>query len=292
MIGLLERSTGPQIRLHTSFAPALPLARTDPNQLEAALLNLTLNARDAMAGSGVITIEAHVEDSSAEPGLDLKPGRYVRLRVIDSGEGMDEETLARATEPFFTTKGVGKGTGLGLSMVHGLAQQSGGALRLKSTKGHGASVEIWLPIADERSPRAPANDAVESPAEVPALNILAVDDDELVLINTVAMLEDLGHSVLAAGSGQEALAILAQHPEIELVLTDYAMPRMSGLQLIRQVAQQRPEAAAILATGYAEIPEGEAEGLPRLAKPFNQADLGRAIASAWRGGVAAPGGRG
>ena len=282
MVGILERSIGPLIRLHTSFPPALPWVRTDPAQLEAALLNLTLNARDAMPNGGVITIDGRVEEASGEPGLDLAPGRYVRLRVVDSGEGMDEDTLARATEPFFTTKGVGKGTGLGLSMVHGLAQQSGGALRLKSTPGHGAAVEIWLPIALDRTQRAVANDPAAAPGEIPPLHILVVDDDELVLINTVAMLEDLGHSVLAASSGQEALAVLADHPGVDLVFTDYAMPRMTGLQLIRRLGERGVKAAVILATGYAEIPEGQAENLPRISKPFNQATLARAIAGAWR----------
>ena len=282
LLGLLERSVGPEIRMHTSFPTALPWVRTDASQLESALLNLTLNARDAMPKGGVITIDARVEEAAEDPGLDLTPGRYVRLRVIDSGEGMDAETLMRATEPFFTTKGVGKGTGLGLSMVHGLAQQSGGALRLKSTKGHGVAVEIWLPIASDRTQRAAANDRADQAVEVPSLVILVVDDDQLVLINTVAMLEDLGHRVLAAGSGQDALAVLAEHPEVDMVLTDYAMPRMTGLQLIRRIADQRPATSVILATGYAEIPEGQGQDLSRLGKPYNQADLVRAIAGAWR----------
>jgi len=282
MVGLLERSIGPSIRLHTSFPPALPWVRSDANQLESALLNLTLNARDAMPEGGVITIDARVMEALDDPTLDLAPGRYVRVRVIDSGEGMDQETLARATEPFFTTKGIGKGTGLGLSMVHGLAQQSGGGLRLKSTKGHGASVEIWLPIAKERTQRPVANDPVPGPEEIPPLDILVVDDDELVLINTVAMLEDLGHSVLAAGSGQEALAVLAEHPGIDLMITDYAMPRMTGLQLVRRLGERALTMPIILATGYAEIPEGQGQDLPRISKPFTQAALARAIAGAWR----------
>ena len=283
MVGLFERSIGPTIRLHTSFTPSLPLVRTDPNQLESALLNLTLNARDAMPTGGVITIDGRLEEVSVEPGLDLAAGRYVRIRVIDSGEGMDEQTLARATEPFFTTKGVGKGTGLGLSMVHGLAQQSGGALRLKSTKGHGAAVEIWLPIAEEQVQRVVANDLPRTTEEIPPLRILVVDDDELVLINTVAMLEDLGHTVLPASSGPEALTILGQqHAEIDLVLTDYAMPRMTGLQLINRLDERGLKAPVILATGYAEIPEGQGRDLPRISKPFSQAALARAIACAWR----------
>ena len=285
MLGLLERSVGPSIRMHTSFQPALPWVRTDANQLESALLNLTLNARDAMPTGGVITIDARAEQASGEPGLDLNPGRYVRLRVVDSGEGMDEETVARATEPFFTTKGVGKGTGLGLSMVQGLAQQSGGGLKVRSTKGEGSSIELWLPIAHEKAERAAANDAPDRTLEIPPLDILVVDDDELVLTNTVAMLEDLGHRVLEACCGQDALAVMSEHSQIDLVLTDYAMPRMNGLQLIRRVLERRPEISVVLATGYAEIPEGQAHDLCRLGKPFTQADLGRVIASAYRRAV-------
>ena len=280
LLSLLERSVGPAIRMQTSFPAALPWVRTDPNQLESALLNLTLNARDAMPNGGVITIDARVGEASEDPGLS--PGRYVRLRVVDTGEGMDEETLMRATEPFFTTKGVGKGTGLGLSMVHGLAQQSGGALRLRSSHGNGAAVEIWLPIASDRTQRGAADRPAGQDVEVPPLVILVADDDDLVLSNTVAMLEDLGHRVLAAASGQEALGVLAEHPEVDLLLTDYAMPRMTGLQLIKRVAEQRPDTSAILATGYAEIPEGQGQDLPRLAKPFSQADLSRVIATAYR----------
>ena len=283
MLGLLERSLGPSIRLRANFPSPAPWVRTDPNQLETALLNLTLNARDAMPKGGVITIDAKVEDVAATASADLSPGCYVRLRVVDSGEGMDEETLARATEPFFTTKGVGKGTGLGLSMVHGLAQQSGGCLRIKSTKGHGTAVEIWLPCGNEDGASTVANDQIEAPPEeLPPLLILAVDDDDLVLINTVAMLEDLGHQVVQASSGPEALAMLEARSEVDLVITDYAMPRMTGLQLCQRIRETRPGLPVILTTGYAEIPQGQADQLPRIAKPFTQAELTRGVAAGYR----------
>jgi PAS domain S-box-containing protein len=282
MMGLLERSLGPAIRLRSEFPEDLPLACTDPNQLATAVLNLTLNARDAMPSGGVITIEGVLQQAS--PGPDLSPGRYVRLSVIDNGEGMDDRVVARATEPFFTTKGVGKGTGLGLSMVHGLAQQSGGCLRIKSVKGQGTTVEIWLPIADADFQAPAANDPGERAEEVPALAILVVDDDELVLANTVAMLEDLGHQVIPAESGAEALELIAQHPEIDMVVTDYAMPRMNGLQLARRIAEQRGGAPVLLTTGYAEIPTGEDEGLPRISKPFTQAELAKGVAACFRAG--------
>ena len=280
MMGLLGRSLGPTIRLRSDFPEDMPLACTDPNQLETALLNLTLNARDAMPAGGVITIEGVLQEAPAAP--DLSPGRYIRLAVIDTGEGMDEAVVARASEPFFTTKGVGKGTGLGLSMVHGLAQQSGGRLRIRSVKGEGTAVEIWLPVpdADFQAPAVP--EPAERVEEVPSLTILVVDDDELVLSNTVAMLEDLGHTPLAASSGPVALELLATHPEVDMVVTDYAMPRMNGLQLARRIAEQRGGAPVLLTSGYAEIPTGEDEGLPRMSKPFTQADLAKGVAACFR----------
>jgi len=282
VMGLLERSLGPSIQLRADFPADLPCVRTDPNQLETALLNLTLNARDAMPDGGVITIDATVETASPMQGLDLTPGSYVRLRVIDTGEGMDPETVVRATEPFFTTKGIGKGTGLGLSMVHGLAQQSGGCLRIHSVKGEGTQMEIWLAIAGPDALKPAAQVELERLEDAPPLVILAVDDDELVLGNTVAMLEDLGHQVFAASSGPQALVVMAAHPEIDLVVTDYAMPRMTGLQLARRIAEQRGGAPVLLTTGYAEIPEGEDAGLPRISKPFTQADLARGVAACYR----------
>ena len=195
-------------------------------------------------------------------------------------KGCSEEILARATEPFFTTKGVGKGTGLGLAMVHGLTTQSGGTLRLKSSVGVGTEVELWLPVAA----RAPAGATAQAPtaggAASRSLTILAVDDDELVLLNTVAMLEDLGHTVIQANSGEAALQALAEAETVDLLITDHAMPRMTGAQLAQRVAAERPGLPIVLATGYAELPSGEDAGLARLAKPFGQAQLADAIAHA------------
>ena len=210
MRGLLERSIGPSVELRIELAPDVGPVFTDANQLEIALLNLAVNARDAMPEGGRITIEAENVLLGAKSELALTPGAYVRLSVIDQGEGMDEQTLARATEPFFTTKGVGKGTGLGLPMVHGLAEQSGGRLVLHSQPGQGTRIELWLPQADHA--RRPA-DARRGPFRRAAmgagsLTILAVDDDELVLTNTAAMLEDLGHRVIVASSAEIALTRL------------------------------------------------------------------------------------
>jgi CheY-like chemotaxis protein len=190
---------------------------------------------------------------------------------------MDEATLARAVEPFFTTKGPGKGTGLGLSMVHGLAEQSGGYFTLKSRLGEGTTAELWLP-ADAGAASATGQSRLPSPlAERQApLVVLAVDDDDLVLTNTVAMLEDLGHTAIAASSGSAALDILRHDDCIDLVITDQVMPDMTGLQLAEAIKVDRPELPIILATGFAEIP-AQVPGVTRLSKPFTQAELAEKV---------------
>ena len=203
MTDLLQRSLGPSVGIETRFPLVLKPIRADTNQLEMALLNLAVNARDAMPGGGQIVMAAREESILAGHVSGLKPGSYVCLAVIDSGDGMDEATLRRAMEPFFTTKGLGKGTGLGLPMVHGLAEQSGGRFTLQSRRGKGTTAELWLPVA-ETQPR--ANDqsrqsVPDTAKEYGSLVIVGVDDDGLILTNTVAMLEDLGHVGFAASSG-------------------------------------------------------------------------------------------
>lgn len=277
MSDLLERSLGPSVSIETRFPLGLEPVETDPGHVESALLNLVLNARDAMLDGGTITIAARRAEVGAGEVADLAPGRYVCLSVVDTGEGMDEETLARATEPFFTTKGVGKGTGLGLSMIHGLASQSGGALRLTSKPGEGTTVELWLPV----SQTAPAAAAAPTPLQ-PSLNtrplvVMAVDDDELVLLNTVAMLEDLGHTVLQADGGAAALDLMRRRGGVDLLVTDQAMPKMTGAVLADAVRSQWPGLPIILASGYADLPPGVATEFHRLAKPFSQDDLAEAI---------------
>jgi CheY-like chemotaxis protein/two-component sensor histidine kinase len=279
MSSFLQRAIGPTYRIEVRFPPGLPLVMTDPPQLEAALLNLAVNARDAMPEDGVITISASVE-TVAPGGAGLSPGDYLRLTVADTGEGMDAQTLARATEPFFTTKGVGKGTGLGLSMVHGLAAQSGGRLAIRSRPGEGTTVDIWLPAA-EAGAQAHARPAdLGFSAELRPLTVLAVDDDSLVLTNTAALLEDLGHHVLSAKSGKDALSVLNAHPDVDLVITDQVMPRMTGLQLRGEIAKLRPELPVLIATGFAEMPADAVGGGPRIAKPFTQRELADAVLDA------------
>ncbi|KQY13957.1 PAS domain-containing sensor histidine kinase [Rhizobium sp. Root482] len=278
MTDLLQRAIGPSIAVQTSFPLVLPKALSDANQLESALLNLAVNARDAMPDGGALMIAAKARTVAAGDIADLKPGRYICLSVTDEGEGMDAETLEKATAPFFTTKGIGKGTGLGLSMVAGVMGQSGGKLVLESAIGKGTTAVLWLPQAEEGDmPADLAGEAADMVAVRP-LRILAVDDDPLVLMNTVLMLEDLGHIPVEATSGEDALRILKSDPEIGLVITDHAMPRMSGSQLAAKIHEQQPDMRIVLATGYAELPEGSDRSLPRLAKPFSQDELASIIA--------------
>jgi len=289
MLGLLQRSVGPAHRIDLRLPPGLPLVTSDPNQLETALLNLVVNARDAMPEGGVITISARPRKS--EPATaDLDAGDYIGLVVSDVGEGMDAETLQRATEPFFTTKGVGKGTGLGLSMVHGLAAQSGGQLTVESRKGEGTAVELWLPVASGARLGAPSDyERPGASADVQSVCILAVDDDSLVLMNTVALLEDLGHQVVCASSGDAALAVLKDNPDVDLVITDQVMPKMTGLQLREAIRKARPALPVIIATGYAEMPAGGGPDPLRLSKPFTQTELANAVIDAI--GAASTGGK-
>ncbi|WP_228241774.1 PAS domain-containing protein [Porphyrobacter sp. GA68] len=281
MRDLIERSIGPEIVVTLRTDRHTPHALVDANQLEMALLNLTLNARDAMEdGRGRLDIT--VDRAEVKEMHDLAPGAYLRIQVADNGTGMDEQTLSQALEPFFTTKGVGKGTGLGLSMIHGLARQSGGAFQLESAIGQGTTATLFLPVADEETNPLPTDKpSPVASAGKESLRILAVDDDGLVLFGTVALLEDLGHTVLEAASGPDALAILSADPGIDLVITDQAMPKMTGVEMAREIEERWPHIPVILASGYAEIADGEGRHIAaRLEKPFTEDMLRAAIAKA------------
>ena len=273
---LIDRSVGPMVQVDIKAEAALPAVTIDPNQLEMALLNLAVNARDAMRLGGVLTIRIAVDEIFAEDELRLKAGRYVVLTVHDTGEGMDAHTLAKAVEPFFSTKAVGKGTGLGLSMVFGLAEQSGGALHLESTPGEGTTVRLWLPVAMEAAAQ-PELSIAETQTTSTA-TILLVDDDPLIGGSTAALLEDLGHIVVEANSGTEALRLLSDGLEPNLLITDYAMPEMTGLELGREVQRLRPKLPVLLATGFADLEDIGAVNFPRLAKPYTQRQLAAQIA--------------
>jgi CheY-like chemotaxis protein len=283
MTNLIERALGPSIVIDTRFPLRLSAVLADVNQLEMALLNLVVNGRDAMPDGGSITIAAQQHVIAPGDPNGMLPGTYVAATVIDTGAGMDAEVLSRAREPFFTTKGVGKGTGLGLSMVHGLAEQSGGRLVLESEPGKGTCAALWLPAAAQAADD-PAEIAerpeLDVNAQTPSLTVLVVDDDSLVLMNTAALLEDLGHTVFEALSGEDALAIFRSEPGINLVITDQAMPRMTGLQLAQAIFAERAEVPIILATGYGELPGDADPALRKLNKPFGQAELARAVAAA------------
>jgi CheY-like chemotaxis protein len=262
----------------------LPSVVVDPHQLETSILNLAVNSRDAMPGGGTMLISAATMQLAAGNPYDLPPGAYVALSVEDDGTGMDDETLGRAIDPFLTTKGVGKGSGLGLSMVHGFAQQLDGALRLESREGVGTKATIVLPAMETVAAREDEQIIPAVAKAANALKVLAVDDDFLVLMNIASMLQDLGHEVREAASGPEALEILRQEGPFDLLITDQAMPKMTGAELIEQVRVRQPDMPIIMASGYAEIPGGAPVGILRLSKPFNQCHLSDAIAQAVRSG--------
>jgi signal transduction histidine kinase/CheY-like chemotaxis protein len=266
---LLRRSLGPQIALHLHIDRDLPPAEVDPHQVELAVLNLAINARDAMPAGGVIDIRIDQEDVAGVG--PLRPGTYIRIRIADTGTGMDAATLSKAIEPFFSTKPLGKGTGLGLSMTHGLAVQLGGHLDLVSELGAGTVATLWLPKAT-KPPEEMEIVAAPSCASRMA-TILVVDDDPLIAMSTVDMLEDLGHTVIEANSGKRALEIIDAGQSIDLMMTDQAMPGMTGIQLAEIVRTKRPHLPVLLASGYTDLPASKLANLPRLSKPYQQSQL-------------------
>jgi PAS domain S-box-containing protein len=274
---LLARSVGGAIEIRTDFEHDLPRVLADGNQMELALLNLAVNARDAMPDGGTITIALR-KHLHVRPNGDLPRRDYVCLSVTDTGEGMDAATLQRAVDPFFSTKELGKGTGLGLSMIHGLALQLGGALKLTSTLGEGTTAQIWLPATDlaKQDDEKGEIQMVQAPE---SLKILVVDDDALIAMSTVDMIEDLGHRVVDASSGNDALAIVSAAEDIDLIITDYSMPGMNGAQLAKAVREIRPDLPVLVATGYADLPPGTGIDLPRLSKPYTQEQLAKEIAT-------------
>ena len=280
MTDLLASTLGPRVRVVVDVPDGLPPALADRNQLEMALLNLAVNARDAMEDGGTLTVSAR--SAQAKASTRLRPGSYVRLAVSDTGAGMSPDTLSRAIEPFFSTKGIGKGTGLGLSMIHGLTAQLGGTLELSSTPGVGTTVEMWLPVARTEPTDAP----VASTEEVApgAGVVLLVDDEDLIRTSTAQMLSDLGYAVVEANSARAALRLLDDE-RIDLIITDHLMPGMTGTELAREAQGQRPNLPVLIISGYADL-EDVAPDLPRLTKPFLEAELAAALAALARHGQA------
>ena len=277
MAELISSTTGPQIKVVVDAPEGFPPAKADPNQLEMAILNLAVNARDAMPEGGTLRITIDGETVGRQHRSNVAPGRYLRLSVVDTGSGMDEATLSRAVEPFYSTKGVGKGTGLGLSMVHGLASQLGGALTISSTPGIGTNVELWLPQSAEPLVYAEP-EARASPVSKGSGTALLVDDEDLVRLSTADMLIDLGYSVVEAASAEEALKLVERGLQPDVLVTDHLMPGMTGTELARMLQDSRPGTRVLIVSGYAEA-EGVAPDLPRLTKPFRSVDLAESLAA-------------
>ncbi|NLS18587.1 response regulator [Rhizobium sp. P40RR-XXII] len=273
MQDLLQRSVGSRIAIGLVVPEGLPPVSADANQVELALLNLAVNARDAMPNGGTIQIELKEAEQSAVSDL-LAPGRYVVLSVIDQGQGMDSATLQKAIEPFFSTKELGKGTGLGLSMVHGLALQLNGQLKLASTVGEGTTADLWIPVSTSEGPEKEQDvGATGSRNEAGPKRILLVDDDFLIAMSSADMLTDLGHEVVEAHSGKEALSLIDGGATFDLLITDYSMPGMTGGELARAVRDRFPTLPIVLASGYVDFPSGVELEVARLAKPYSQDEL-------------------
>jgi signal transduction histidine kinase/ActR/RegA family two-component response regulator len=278
MRDLISSAVGPTIEVRLRCDSDLPAAFADPNQLELAILNLAVNARDAMPDGGPLTILAEQVAMGPRSAPKLTPGLYVRVSVIDAGCGMDPEILTRAIEPFYSTKEFGRGTGLGLSMVHGLAAQLGGGFDLTSAPDEGTRVDLYLPVADEAA-AADSRSALEPVQAIGRhLSVLLVDDEDLVRTATAEMIRDLGHSVAEADGALEALGRLDGGFKADVVVTDYMMPGMDGGVLSRRIAETHPDIAVLLITGYTG-PTNEVMHLPRLAKPFGQSEIAAALAN-------------
>jgi PAS domain S-box-containing protein len=266
---VLTRVLGPGTTLNMTIPDGLPPARIDAGQLEIAILNLALNARDAMLDGGTIdiTVARHV----AVGNQDLVPGEYLKVTVADTGTGMTSGVLDKAIEPFFSTKPLGKGNGLGLSMVHGLAVQLGGALELESSPHAGTTAVLVVPATDAAPEVAQPPPVMRN--EPKNATILFVDDDPSILLSTTEMLEDLGHKVISANSGTQALAIINSDQPLDILMTDYAMPGMTGDELAVATRKSRPALPILLATGYVDLPRGVRMDLPRLQKPYHMDEL-------------------
>ena len=281
---LLTHTLGGLVQIEWQIAGEIPDAFADQAQLELALVNLIINARDAMPDGGTVTISVDTAEVAGDNAQGLSAGGYVRLRISDTGGGIAPEHIEKVLEPFFTTKEVGKGSGLGLPMVYGFAKQSNGAFHLESSIGNGTTAELWIPQA----PDAVKDTGLESRAEEPVaaaltrpLYILLVDDHPEVRTTTAAMLEELGHTVVEAANGQEALTALDNGSRsCDLLISDYAMPNLSGTEFLRRARKICPDVPALIITGYAEADavRDKPESVEILLKPFTPSALEKAVA--------------
>jgi PAS domain S-box-containing protein len=276
---ILATSVGSRVQVIFEIEPDMPSAMADMNQIEMAILNLVINARDAMSDGGRLTVGIAVR---AAQSADLEPGRYAVISVTDTGSGIRPEILGKVFEPFFTTKGVGQGTGLGLSQVYGVAQQSGGIARIESELGKGTRVEIWLPLAfDGADDSADFDDMPEQAFDTSAIRVMVVEDDEEVRQFMVESLEILGYSVMQAEDGMTGLAKMAiQRPD--LLIVDFLMPGLNGAQVVSEVVAHDPDLPIIIATGYADMHAIDAIiGVNTvLKKPFQINELARTVKAA------------
>ena len=280
MNDLLTRTLGGVIQIERHLHDGLWTAMVDPDQLELAILNLCINARDAMAENGVLTLSTRNETVNDGRITDLLAGEYVVISVTDTGSGIPPEILARVLEPFFTTKEVGKGTGLGLPMVYGLAQQSGGTVTIQSTVGAGTTVELYLSRAAIEKEDAPHEDKAVA-SDAPKVRILLVDDDAEVRTVTAAYLTEMGHRVVEAADGTSALDILRADDQLDLLIADFAMPGMTGTDLADTARKIRSDLGILLVTGYAD-PKRLPDGYLMLHKPFSRIELAAKVTEAAR----------
>lgn len=281
MSELLHRTIGEMVAVETVLSAGLWKVEVDPNELEAAILNLAINARDAMPSGGRLTVEtsnAHIDEAYAAGHAEVAPGQYVSISISDTGEGMSPETLTRAFEPFYTTKEVGKGTGLGLSQVYGFVKQSGGHVKIYSEVASGTTVKMYLPrLTSDVTPEDTAENG-PVPEGLKEETILVVEDDEDVRRYSVESLRELGYHVIEAHDGQSALRLLERQQRIDLLLTDVVLPGgMTGAQIAQQAVAMRPSLRVLYMTGYARnaiVHHGRLDkGVQLLTKPFSFNDL-------------------
>ncbi|HYC96095.1 MAG TPA: ATP-binding protein, partial [Sphingomicrobium sp.] len=282
MISLLQRSLGENVQVQVRMADGLWPAIIDPTQVDDALLNLAINARDAMPEGGKLTIETqniHLDEDYAAHNIEVRPGDYVMLAVSDTGTGMPPDVIARAFEPFFTTKEEGKGTGLGLSQIFGWVKQSGGHIKIYSEVGHGTTIKLYLPRAESHDAQTTAvAETVELDGDE---TILVVEDNPNVRKTVIRQLHDLGYETLEADSGARAMALIEEGAEFDLLLTDVVMPGgVTGYQLVDELRKKNPELKVLFTSGYTELARSSDQPVqkdPLLSKPYRKQDLGRAV---------------
>ncbi|HSU05782.1 MAG TPA: response regulator, partial [Acetobacteraceae bacterium] len=279
---LVQSAVGSRVALHLRLQHELPPGMIDPAQIELVILNLAINARDAMPQGGILTIETESVEVDQVQRDELAVGSYVVLTVRDTGNGMSDQVKAKAFEPFFTTKEAGRGSGLGLSQVYGVARQLGGGVRIESQTGAGTAVHVYLPHADPNALRLPDRPRREPTAPVSAACVLVVDDDHAVRATTAALLAALGYGVMEAGSGTDALVVLEEEQPIHVLLTDVVMPGMTGPELARRARQQFPNLPVVFISGYSDPDALSGAGgfVHLVRKPARPEDLVEKIESA------------